>query len=431
MTECAEIQHYSEMTALVRIGEESTGSRCTRASVMTKSTEEQLLQQIDFYKALLNSLPIPFFAKDRDGRYVDCNRAFEATFGVDRDDLVGKTVDDLWPADLARKYREMDRPLLEHVEDQEYEAVAEPRDGQRRQIHFHKASIADASGQSIGLVGVALDVTPERATEKEMEAYRENLEEMVRQKSARLDAALADKAATIANISRAIRTPLHAVVNFSNLGVTRCAPRCANDDPGPYCAKAGQRAERLLHLVDQFLEQAEREAGERVYVMADEDLLELAECTVRDMMASTMNRGVTVRIDAQTDNTCVTVDREAIIQVMVNLLSNAVNVSPKSGRVLLVISRPDQQACIELRVTDDGPGVQEGETELIFEPFQRGSAAVSGSTRKGLGLAIARDIARDHGGELVAVAAGPSGGGEFRLTLPAVNTPEDAYQVLI
>ena len=250
------------MTALVCIGEESTGSRCTRASVMTKSTEEQLLQQIDFYKALLNSLPIPFFAKDRDGRYVDCNRAFEATFGVDRDDLVGKTVDDLWPADLARKYREMDRPLLEHVEDQEYEAVAEPRDGQRRQIHFHKASIADASGQSIGLVGVALDVTPERATEKEMEAYRENLEEMVRQKSARLDAALADKAATIANISRAIRTPLHAVVNFSNLGVTRCAPRCANDDPGPYCAKAGQRAERLLHLVDQFLEQAEREAGE-------------------------------------------------------------------------------------------------------------------------------------------------------------------------
>ena len=105
--------------------------------------------------------------------------------------------------------------------------------------------------------------------------------------------------------------------------------------------------------------------------------------------------------------------RDALRQALLNVTKNAIEASPHSGRVRLTARAYEDS--VELRVTDDGPGVLLEDRERIFEPFV--SMREGGS---GLGLAITRRIVEEAGGRIT-VESGREGGAVFRLVLPAVS----------
>lgn len=107
---------------------------------------------------LLDAIPNPIFFKDREGRYLGCNSAFEAYLGLDREAIVGRSVYDIAPADLAETYRKADEMLFESGGVQIYETSVLAADG-LRDVVFNKATFKQADGTPGGLVGVIMDVT--------------------------------------------------------------------------------------------------------------------------------------------------------------------------------------------------------------------------------------------------------------------------------
>lgn len=121
-------------------------------------------------QAVINAVPAPIFFKDSEGRYLGCNRAFENYIGLSREELVGKSVHELFDDDLASVYAEADAALFADGGEQVYEALVKYADGSIRDVMFHKA-VFDAEDEGVsGLVGVILDITDRKKMEVE---YRE------------------------------------------------------------------------------------------------------------------------------------------------------------------------------------------------------------------------------------------------------------------
>jgi PAS domain S-box-containing protein len=135
-----------------------------------KRTQKALGEQKDFLNTLLETISNPVFYKDTRGRYIGCNKAFESFTGRLRSDIVGKTVYDMGPREIADKYYEKDLELFEKPGKQRYEWKIENPDGVVRDVIFDKATLKDTSGHAVGLIGVISDITERKRSE---EAFRE------------------------------------------------------------------------------------------------------------------------------------------------------------------------------------------------------------------------------------------------------------------
>ena len=144
-----------------------------------KQVEERLNQQFLFLQQLIDTIPNPIFYKDSDGIYLGCNRAFEEYIGLPRDQLIGKSVYQIAPKDLADKYFEMDKKLLDHPGTQTYEARVRYADGSIHDVIFFKATFSDIQRTVRGLVGVILDITARKNAENALRESREMYRELV------------------------------------------------------------------------------------------------------------------------------------------------------------------------------------------------------------------------------------------------------------
>ncbi len=143
-----------------------------------------------FLGELLESIPAPVFYKDAALRYVGCNEAFARFVGHPRDEVVGKSAIDVYPAELATRFEASDRALLAHPDTPLQSEMEVPGPDQRvRSVVTHKAVFSDIDGKPIGIVGVKLDVTAIRRAEEDLAASAAQLQRT-------LDAAIAALAAT-------------------------------------------------------------------------------------------------------------------------------------------------------------------------------------------------------------------------------------------
>ncbi len=115
----------------------------------------------------IDMLPSPIFIKDGTGRYIACNRAFESYIGLPRARIVGATVYDVAPAELAAIYEKADCDLIARGGTQSYEANVRYADGTYHDVIFYKAVFYNAEGKTDGISGVMLDITERKRLENE------------------------------------------------------------------------------------------------------------------------------------------------------------------------------------------------------------------------------------------------------------------------
>ena len=132
-------------------------ARCT--------AERTANEQLNFIGQLIEAIPSPLFFKDQTTRYLGCNRAFEAFIMRRRSEIIGRTVFDLFPHELATCYHEADQALFANPGVQTYESSVEATDGSRRDVIFNKATWSRADGSMGGVVGVITDITERKQTE--------------------------------------------------------------------------------------------------------------------------------------------------------------------------------------------------------------------------------------------------------------------------
>ncbi|NWK79577.1 bifunctional diguanylate cyclase/phosphodiesterase [Aquitalea sp. LB_tupeE] len=128
--------------------------------------ERAVKDQLRFITRLVDNIPNPVFYKDEVGRYIGCNAAFEQFIGTPREQLIGYSVFDLSPPDLAARYHAADQSLFNSRGTQIYEAQVQYADGSRHDVVFYKATFDKADGSLGGLVGLILDISERKQMEQ-------------------------------------------------------------------------------------------------------------------------------------------------------------------------------------------------------------------------------------------------------------------------
>ncbi|MDD2702038.1 MAG: EAL domain-containing protein [Sideroxydans sp.] len=134
-----------------------------------KKSEAALQESVSFNDSLLQTMPVPVFHKDTQGRYTGCNTAFAEFLGKPKMDIIGKTVFEIAPQPLSADYRDHDLDLLGSAESvQVYESNVKHADGTLHDVIFHKARLNDSGGVPVGIIGVILDITERKQSERDI-----------------------------------------------------------------------------------------------------------------------------------------------------------------------------------------------------------------------------------------------------------------------
>ncbi len=143
--------------------------------------EKKLEQNYLFLESLINAVPNPIFFKDREGKYLGCNKAFKEFTGKPGNEIIGKTVYDMAPLKIAEEYYRKDRELLENPGTQSYEWVVNDSRGKRRDVIFNKATYEDTTGTVAGIIGIIVDITKRKKMEETLIELNKNLESRVKE----------------------------------------------------------------------------------------------------------------------------------------------------------------------------------------------------------------------------------------------------------
>jgi len=148
-----------------------------------KKAEQDLLRQAEFISHLIKSMPYPVYYKDADGKYLGCNQAFREYLGVGDREVIGNTVFEVAPPDLAEKYHKADQELFANPGIQVYESVVRTSGGSDRPVIFHKATFNNPDGSTGGIIGAIIDISELKNTEQALREserkYRHLFEYMV------------------------------------------------------------------------------------------------------------------------------------------------------------------------------------------------------------------------------------------------------------
>jgi len=219
----------------------------------------------------------------------------------------------------------------------------------------------------------------------------------------------------IAGLSHQLKTPLTAIIGLTE---TLLKKDLAPSTQSRFLEKIGDQARRLSSVLDDLLTLSALQSQSGVSFESVDLRVPLA-AGAQDHVPLAEEKGLTVEVDLPTEPTMVSGDYGALRTLIGNLLDNAIKYTNYGGKISLRLSSQHQQA--EISVEDNGIGIDPADQKRVFDRFFRGSAARrSGVRSTGLGLAIARQIALAHRGEITLVSS-PGQGSRFTISLPLLN----------
>jgi signal transduction histidine kinase len=230
----------------------------------------------------------------------------------------------------------------------------------------------------------------------------------------------------VADVSHELRTPIAALRMYTELLSEGDVDEATRAE---FLERSTQQIGRLEWLSTNLLDLSRIDAGIFPLDMREGDLRDPVQATVQALSEVAVGRGVALDSEVPGEAVELRFDRERIIQLLTNLVGNALKFTPRGGAVSVTVH--ETGASVTIQVGDTGPGIPAEELPHVFERFYRGTntgeARASGS---GLGLAIVRSIVEMHGGE-IEVASVIGEGTEFRITLPRVHDGGDAGEAKV
>ncbi len=251
-----------------------------------------------------------------------------------------------------------------------------------------------------------------------LERLREHLDTELRLYETALDktrAVDAVKSDFLNAVSHELRTPLGTIGGFAQLLLEgHPTPLTEAQSEDVRLIRAG--GHQLLELINDILDVSMIESGDLRLDFATTDLTAVIRDVVEIHRPLVHGRGVTLRMDVTTDLPAAECDRRRVVQILTNLVSNAIKFT-ESGEIIVRGAFDPTQERIVIRCIDTGVGIAPDELDQIFEEYQQAGPVKRRSKGTGLGLSIARTIAEHHGGDLTATST-VGEGSSFTLSLP-------------
>jgi PAS domain S-box-containing protein len=400
------------------------------ALAQSKLDQEALRKERDVVSRVMDTSPAGILTVRRDGMIDFANAEGARVLGTTRDEIRLRSYDSAEWRITAHDGQPLPSDLLP------FRQVASRREaingmpiaiqpaGQRILLSVNAAPLVDAAGEFDGMVAAVEDVTERKRVEEELRRHQENLLELVDQRTAELVRALDQaqaagraKTAFLANMSHEFRTPLNAILGFSNLMRSDEGIPARQAEAWEIVSRSGSH---LLALIDDVLDMARLEAGHAGLEVTAVDLIELVRDVVKLMRISAREKHLELSSVWSGDAfRLIRGDGPKLRQILVNLIGNAIKYTDAGSVTLRMSAEPMDavgKARLIIEVQDTGIGIASEEQALIFDPFvQLGQA----NSRKGsgLGLAICRQYAQLMKGT-IQVESAPGMGSTLRVELP-------------
>ena len=347
--------------------------------------------------AILNNIPVYMFVKDPedDFRYLYWNKALANHSKIPASRALGRTDFEIFPERSdAEKFHQDDLELMRTGERLEMQETYVTAAGETRIVQTLKTHIP-LVGRVPLIIGISWDITNVQNIEQELIQARIKAEQSDRLKSAFL-----------ANMSHEIRTPLNAIVGFSRLMTTTDN----REDEKLYSEIINQNSDVLLQLINDILDLSKIEAGTFEYIKQPMDLGEMCH-NVYEIHKGRVQEGVTLTLDNENDSLMINEDKNRILQLITNLITNAIKFTYEGEIHFGFKLKKDY---IDFYVKDTGIGISEEKLSHIFGRFVKLNSFVQGT---GLGLAICQMIVEKMGGAIT-VESELHEGSTFRFTIP-------------
>lgn len=395
--------------------------------------QKALTERIDFLRLLVETIPLPFYVKDMEGHYIDCNSAFAEFVGESKESLCTKGVTDIQPPEQAAFYMEKDREILSSPKGVQQFNTEVRIAGKRAFMSFNRAVFRNADGTVGGILGLIKDTTElvqarknaEDANEQLKEANVE-LERAMAQESAlasRAEAGSRAKTEFLTMMSHEIRTPLNSIIGFTELLLTSDLKGRQRE----FMEAVYDSGRSLLVLISDILDLSKIEAGKldlekRPFLLAKclADVAQMLSVRVQEKKLDPVVWNVGPGVPE-----VLVSDYGRLTQVLLNLAGNAIKFTETGGVKIFVscLRKEELQAYtiyeLEFSVQDTGPGIEPQVLGQLFQPFTQGD---SSTTRKfggtGLGLAISKKLCELLDGRIWAESA-PGAGSTFHFTIQA------------
>lgn len=397
-------------------------------------TERALRASEERYRALTEDSPVGIFRADLAGNVLFMNRRAQEVTGYDpRSSAPAGWVPTLHPDDATRVIRTWRSYLAgngTHVHQTEFRLLR--RDGRVAWMLAQSTPEQSAEGVVIGHIGTITDVTAMKQAQLELEQAHHHLEQRVRERTQELETARdaaehSDRVKTtfLSTMSHELRTPLNSILGFTDVMLQRLSGPLTEDQERQLRI-VRDSSTQLRALVEDVLDISRIEAGQVGLEFGAVDLHDLLDRKLAAFAPEAARKGIRLESDAGAAALWVRSDSRRLAQVVTNLVSNAIKFTDAGG---VTVSLQAAHERIELVVEDTGVGIPASALDEIFDPFLQVTRP-GGRLRDGagLGLAIARNLARALGGD-IAVRSEPGLGSRFTFWLPAtarVETVTDA-----
>jgi len=248
----------------------------------------------------------------------------------------------------------------------------------------------DERGQFVGTVIVLRDVTHEQEVAQAKNEF-------------------------VSVVAHELRTPMTSIKGYTDL-ILQGTMGEITDGQQHFLQIVRSNVERLSELINNLLDTSRIEAGRIKLNPKPISMPKIVHETCEGIAETVKERGLTLEIDEAPNIPTIDADRNAVIQILVNLLSNAYRYTPSGGKITVSIHSTDESVTVE--VADTGIGIAPEDQELIFEPFFRADHdMVTNQPGTGLGLSIVKSLVEMHGGKLQLQSALDQGS-TFSFTLP-------------
>jgi len=330
-----------------------------------------------------------FWEMDKDLKIVFLSEKYEIVTGYKSEDFVRKSRQEFAAEETdTEKWKSHIHILNQHLPFRDFNYAIFKANGDKIVVRVNGTPVFDGDGSFAGYRGTSTDITEQ----KHIEILRDD---------ALIQAEKANRAKSefLATMSHEFRTPLNAILGFSDMLRAEYFGPIGSDTYKDYANDIHTSGEHMLTLVNDVLDISAIEAGKRQIEYEYIDVADLIFDSVRKIQKIADDGDITIKILIAPDVPELFADKRSVMQIMLNVLSNAVKYTPENGTI--EISAEFDEKNLQLSVKDNGRGIPSDKIKHITEPFfQVVNGAHAAHPGTGLGLAIVKSLTDVHNGQL-------------------------------
>ncbi|MBN1643733.1 MAG: PAS domain S-box protein [Dehalococcoidales bacterium] len=395
-------------------------SRVAAVDITERKMAEIALEESQArFMELANMLPLSIFEINNNGQFTYVNKEAHRSIGLAPNDPVSDNMlEVLIPEDRKRASKNTERLLQgEDIGPVEYTELR--KDGSTFPVIIYEAPII-LENKIVGIRGASVDITERKKMEAELQEKVKALEE-ANQRLKELDKL---KDGFLSTVSHELRTPLTSIKSFAEILLTYEEDRATQKE---FLGIINEESERLTRLINNFLDISKIQAGRMQWETTEVSMpwaIETATTANRSLIDKT---NLKINYDIEPQLPMVWSDKDRLVQVMTNLLGNAIKFTPEGGEISIGAHSTGKDTgeegprMVTVSIKDTGIGIAPEHHQTIFEKFsQVGDALKDRPKGTGLGLPICKEIIEHYGGKIW-VESELGKGSTFFFTLPVVQ----------